>query len=51
MHVFNPTIEVVTFRLPGWCMIGVFLLPAFIPLGHKCQDLLHSCDGMHESTD
>ena len=24
--VFNPTIAVVTFRLRGWCMLGVFLL-------------------------
>ena len=23
--VFNPTIEVVTFRLHGWCMQGVFV--------------------------
>ena len=27
---FYPTIEVDTFRLHGWCMLGVFLLPAFI---------------------
>ena len=26
---FNPTIEVVTFRLRRFCMLGVFLLPAF----------------------
>ena len=26
---FNPTIKVVTFRLCGWCVLGVFLLPAF----------------------
>ena len=25
--VFNPTIEVVTFRLRGLCILGVFLLP------------------------
>ena len=43
----NPTIEVVTFRLRGWCILGVFLLPAFIHLGHECQDLLSLCDGMH----
>ena len=36
---FNPTIEVVTFRLRGLCMLGVFLLPAFTRLGHECQDL------------
>ena len=36
---FNPTFEVVTFRLRGWCMLDVFLLPAFSRLGHECQDL------------
>ena len=36
----NSTIEVVTFCLHGWCMLGVFLLLAFIHLGHECQDLL-----------
>ena len=49
--VFNPTIEVATFRLRGWCMLGVFLLPAFARLGHECQDLWSLCDGMHVSTD
>ena len=29
--VFNPTVEVVTFRLRGWCMLGVFFV-AGIPL-------------------
>ena len=33
--VFNPTNEVVTFRLRGWCMLGMFLLPAFTRLGHE----------------
>ena len=47
----NPTIEVVTFRLRGWCMLGVFLLLAFTRLGHECQDLLSPCDGMHVCTD
>ena len=47
----NPTIEVVTFCLHGWCMLGVFLLPAFIHLGHECQDLLSLCDGLHVCTD
>ena len=42
---FNPTIEVVAFHLCGWCMLGVFLLPAFTRLGHECQDLLSPCDG------
>ena len=49
--LFNPTIEVATFRLRGWCMLGVFLLPAFTRLGHECQDLLSPCDGMHACTD
>ena len=40
--ISNPTIEVATFRLRGWCMLGVFLLPAFTYLRHKCQDLLSS---------
>ena len=44
---YVPTIEVVTFRLRGWCMLGVFLLPAFTRLGHECEDLLSLCDGMH----
>ena len=48
---FNPTIEVVTFCLRGWCMLGVFLLPAFNCLGHECQDLWSPCDGMHVCTD
>ena len=45
--VFNPTIEVVTFHLHRWCMLGVFVLPAFTCLGHECQDLLSLCSGMH----
>ena len=48
---FNPTIEVVTFRLCGWCMLGMFLLPAFTRLGHERQDLLSPCDEMHVCTD
>ena len=44
---FNPTIEIVTFCLRGWSMLGVFLLPAFTHLGHECQDLWSMCDGMH----
>ena len=43
---FNPTIKVVTFRLRGWCVLGVFLLPAFTRLGHERQDLLSPCDEM-----
>ena len=49
--VFNPTTEEVTFRLCGWWMLGVFLLPAFARLGHECQDLLSPCDGRHACTD
>ena len=41
--VFNPTIKIVTFRLHGWCVLGVFLLPAFTRLGHERQDLLSPC--------
>ena len=48
---FNPTIQVVTFRLRGRCMLGVFLLPAFPRLGRECQDLWSSYDGMHVCTD
>ena len=48
---FNPTIEVVTFGLCEWCVLGVFLLPAFTLLGHECQDLLSPCNGMHVCTD
>ena len=44
--------EVVTFCLHGWSMLGVFLLPAFTPLRHECQeDLLSLYRGMHECTD
>ena len=32
-------------------MLGVFLLSVFTRLGHECQDLLSSCDGMHECID
>ena len=54
--VFNPTIEVVTFRLRGWCMLYVFLLPTVTHLnnsclGHEYQDLLSPCGGMHVSAD
>ena len=48
---FNPNIKVVTFRLCGWCVLGVFLLPAFTRLGHERQDLLSQCDEMHVCTD
>ena len=48
---FNPTIKVVTFRLRGWCMLGVFLLPAFTRLGHERQGLLSPCDEMYVCTD
>ena len=48
---FDPTIKVVTFCLRGWCVLGVFLLPAFTRLGHERQDLLSPCDEMHVCTD
>ena len=47
----NPTIEVVTLRLCGWCMLDVFFLPAVTCPGHERQDLLSPCDGMHMCTD
>ena len=48
---FNPTIKVITCHLHGWCVLGVFLLPAFTHLGHERQDLLSPCDEMHVCTD
>ena len=47
LFFFNPTIEIVTFRLRGRCMLGVFLLPTFTRLGHDCQDLLSPCESMY----
>ena len=44
-------IEIVTFRLSGWCMLDVFFLPVFTRLGHERQDLSSPCDGMHVRTD
>ena len=49
--LFNPTIKVVTFRLRGWCVLGVYLLPAFTRLGHERQDHLSLCGEMHVCTD
>ena len=46
---FNPAIEVVTFHLHGWCMLGVFC--CWHSQGHVCQDLLSLCDGMYVCTD
>ena len=48
---FNPTSDMVTFHLHGWCMLGVFLLLAFTCLGHERQDLLSLCHGMHVCID
>ena len=48
---FHPTIEVITFSLCGWCVLSVFLLLAFIDVGHEYRDLLSLCDGMHVCTD
>ena len=47
---FNPTIQVVTFHLGGWCMLCEFLLPAFTCLGHECQDLWSPPHGMQVCT-
>ena len=49
--VFNQSMEVVTFCLRGWLMLGVFLLLAFTRLGHESQNLWSPCDGMHVCTD
>ena len=51
---FNPTIDVVTFclhQVHEWCMLGVFVLPAFTCKGHQCQDLLNPHKEMHACTD
>ena len=48
---FSPAIKVVTFRLRGWCVLGVSLLPAFTCLGHERHDVLSLCDEMHVCTD
>ena len=44
-------IEVVTFCLHGWWVLGVLLLLEITLPGHECQDLLSPCDGMHMCTD
>ena len=44
---FNPTIEVITFRLPGWCMLDVLLLPAFNHQGHECEVRATECTCAH----
>ena len=41
-RVFNPTIEVVAFRLRGWCMMHVSFLLACTRLGHEYQDCFES---------
>ena len=51
LFLFNPTTVVATFRLRVWCMLGVFLLPAFTRLGHERQDLFSPSDRMHVCTD
>ena len=47
---YHPTIEVVTFRLRGWCMLGVFLLSALTHLGYERQDLLSPFECMCTQT-
>ena len=42
---FNPTIELATFCLRGWCKLGVFLLKVYARVGHERQDLWSPCDG------
>ena len=48
---FNPTIEIVTFHLRGWWLLGACFLPAFTHLWHECQDRLSPYNGMHMCTD
>ena len=48
---FNPTMEVVTFRLLERGLLGVFLLLAFNSIGNECHDPLSLCDGMHVCRD
>ena len=47
----NPTVQIVIFRLRGWCMLGVSLFPPFTRLRHECRDLLSPCDGKDVCTD
>ena len=49
--IFTLTIEVATFCLHGWCMLGVLLLLVFTCLGHEHWDLLSLWCGMHVYTD
>ena len=51
VFLLSLTIEVVTFRFRGWCVLGVFLLPVFTRLEHECHDLLSPYDGIHTRTD
>ena len=48
---FKESIQVVTFRLRGKCMVGVFLLPVFSQLGYDRRDLCSPSNGMHVCTD
>ena len=44
--VLGFTIEVVTFHLCRWGILGVFLLLVFTCLGHECQAFLSPYNGM-----
>ena len=46
-HLEGEVIGVIAFCLHGWCMLGVFFLPASTSLGHECEDLLSPCDGVY----
>ena len=43
LFFLNSTIEVVTFCICGWCMLGVFFFAASIQLTHEWQDHLSPC--------
>ena len=48
--VFNPTREV-TFRLCGWCTLGVFFVARIHPSRTYMSGSFSPCDGMHVCTD
>ena len=50
VFLLNLPIEVITFCIHGWCMLGVFLLPVFTHRRHEYQNLVSPCDGLHVCT-
>ena len=47
----GPATDILTLCLHVWCMLGVFLLLAFICLKHEWQDLLSLYHLVHVCTD